>query len=246
MVILGCRLDLLDAGAAADAIVRYAREGRGEQIVTLGTEMIVHAQKDERFRSIVNGCALSLCDTVGLLAAARARGAALKERVTGIDLIERVCARAATGGLRIFFLGGAPGVAERAASALQGRYPQMTIAGTHDGFFDPAESPAVCEQIRRSGAQLLLAGLGSPRQEYWLAEYLGRTGCGAGIGVGGSFDVLSGGVRRAPAAWRSLGLEWLYRLLKEPKRWRRQLALPYFVLLIVGDGLRARFSKGKT
>jgi N-acetylglucosaminyldiphosphoundecaprenol N-acetyl-beta-D-mannosaminyltransferase len=146
----------------------------------------------------------------------------------------------------VFFFGGAPGVAEQAARTLQQRYPNLQIAGTRNGFFAFEESPAIARQIRESGAQLLFVGMGFPKQEFWLAEYLGETGCGAGIGVGGSFDVISGKVERAPAAWRRLGLEWLYRLVKEPQRWRRQLALPHFILLIAGESVRSRLLRGKT
>jgi N-acetylglucosaminyldiphosphoundecaprenol N-acetyl-beta-D-mannosaminyltransferase len=238
--ILECRLDDLDADAATDAIIGFAREGRGAQIVTLGTEMVVHAQRDERYRAVVNACTLSLCDTVGLLAVARSRGATLRERVTGVELVERLCARAAREGIAVFLFGGAPGVADEAARALQQRYPGLRIAGTRNGFFAAEESAAIAEQIRASGAQLLFVGMGFPRQEFWLAEHLRRSGAGAGIGVGGSFDVISGKVERAPQAWRRFGLEWLYRLVKEPARWRRQLALPQFVLLVLRERLQNR------
>jgi N-acetylglucosaminyldiphosphoundecaprenol N-acetyl-beta-D-mannosaminyltransferase len=235
--ILGCRLDPIDAQEAAVRILALAREGRGAQIVTLGTEMVVHAQRDDRFRSIVNESALSLCDTVGLLAVARRRGAPLRERVAGVELIERLCADAATTGLPVYFLGGAPGVAEAAAARLASRFPGLRVAGTRDGYFRDDQTQSVVETIARSGARLLLAGLGSPRQEYWLAQHLRETGCGAGIGVGGSFDVIAGRIERAPQLVRRFGLEWLYRLLREPRRWRRQLALPRFVWLVALEEL---------
>jgi len=244
--ILGCRLDAIDADEATDRIIEFAREGRGAQIVTLGTEMVVYAQRDPRYRAVVNACALSLCDTVGLLAVVRARGSQLQHRVTGVELIEHLCDRAARDGVSVFLFGGAPGIAEQAARVLQQRYPALRIAGTRDGFFAAEESAAIAQQIRDSGAQLLFAGMGFPKQEFWLADYMRETGCGAGIGVGGSFDVISGKVERAPAAWRRFGLEWLYRLLKEPHRWRRQLALPHFVLLIAGESVRSRLLKGRT
>ena len=244
LTILGCRLDAIDADAATEAILRFAREGTGAQIVTLGTEMVVHAQRDSRYRDVINSCALSLCDTVGLLAVARSRGADLQERVTGVELIDHLCTRAATQGVGIFLFGGAPGIAERAAEELRKRYPGLRIAGTRNGYFNEDESAQIAQEIRASGAQLLLVGMGFPKQEYWLAQHLRETGCGAGIGVGGSFDVLSGNVQRAPERWRRLGLEWLYRLVKDPQRWRRQLALPHFVLLVAGENVRSRFGKG--
>lgn len=244
LTILGCRLDAIDADAATEAILRFAREGTGAQIVTLGTEMVVHAQRDSRYRDVINSCALSLCDTVGLLAVARSRGADLQERVTGVELIDQLCARAAAQGVGIFLFGGAPGIAGRAAEELRKRYPGLRIAGTRNGYFNEDQSAQIAQEIRTSGAQMLLVGMGFPKQEYWLAQHLRETGCGAGIGVGGSFDVLSGNVQRAPERWRRLGLEWLYRLIKEPQRWRRQLALPHFVLLVAGENVRSRFGKG--
>ena len=245
-MILGCRLDAIDSDAATETILTFARERRGAQIVTLGTEMVVYAQRDPKYRDVVNASALSICDTIGLLAVARSRGADLHDRVTGVELVERLCARASKEGLSVFLFGGGPGVAETAAQILQQRHPGLQIAGTRNGFFAPDESPQIAEQIRQTGAQLLFAGLGFPKQEFWLHDYLAQTGCGAGIGVGGSFDVISGKVERAPERWRKIGLEWLYRLLKEPHRWRRQLALPQFVVLVAGERLRSRFSKGRT
>lgn len=237
--ILGCRLDLLDADAATRRIVEFAERGSGAQIVTLGTEMVVYAQKHDVFRAIVNACSLSLCDTIGLLTVARWRGASLRERVTGVELLDRLCAVAAQRHIPVYFLGGAPGVAADAAAILEVRFPGLIVAGTRDGYFRDDEAAEVARDIAASGARLLFAGMGSPRQEFWLSDHLRETGCGAGIGVGGSLDVISGRVTRAPAFARRLNLEWLYRLVTEPRRWRRQLALPQFVWLVAREQLRA-------
>ncbi|HEY9086481.1 MAG TPA: WecB/TagA/CpsF family glycosyltransferase [Candidatus Tyrphobacter sp.] len=242
--VLGCRVDDVGAPEAASRILTLAPGNAAAQVVTLGTEMVVYAQRHPRFREIVNASALSLCDTVGVLWVARRRGAHLRERVAGVELIERLCEGAAHEGLGLYLLGGKEGVAAEAAERLRRRHPGLVVAGTHHGYFDDASGAQIAAQIRASGARLLLCGLGFPRQEYWLAQHLRETGCGAGLGVGGSFDVISGRVERAPAAWRRFGLEWLYRLVKEPHRWRRQLALPAFVGLVVGDALGLRGAKG--
>lgn len=236
--ILGCRLDAVDADAATERIMGWAQAGTGAQVVTLGTEMIVYAQHDERFRGALNACALSLCDTIGVLSVARRRGAALADRVTGVELVEKLCAAAARASVPVYFLGGAEGVAADAAAILEVRYPGLRVAGTRCGYFAEGESDRIAAAIAESGAKLLFVGLGSPRQELWLAEHLAASGAGAGLGVGGSFDVLSGRLRRAPRFVRRFGLEWLYRLVNEPHRWRRQLALPRFVWLIALDTLR--------
>jgi len=242
--ILGCRLDATDAAGAAEQILSFAAQGDGAQIVTLGTEMVVYAQKDERFRTIVNASALSLCDTVGVLTVARRRGMDLHERVTGVELTERLCAMAAARGIPVYFLGGAQGVAADAAAILEVRFPGLIVTGERSGYFSESESADVAAAIKASGAKLLFVGMGSPRQEYWIADHLRETGCGAAIGVGGSFDVLGGRIDRAPRMVRRYGLEWLYRLVKEPHRWRRQLALPQFVWLATLEGLGLRGQRG--
>lgn len=201
----------------------------------------MYAQRDRRFRALVSRSALSLCDTIGILLASRLRGGPLRERVTGIDLIAPLAERSARAGdVRLFLLGGAPGVAERAARALVDSYPGLRVAGSRDGYFEPKESAAIAAAIAASGANVVLVGLGSPKQEYWLEEHLAATGCGVGIGVGGSFDVLAGVVRRAPPLLRRLGLEWLYRLAREPGRWRRQLALPQFAAAAIREAVASR------
>ncbi|HTV93334.1 MAG TPA: WecB/TagA/CpsF family glycosyltransferase, partial [Verrucomicrobiae bacterium] len=153
--ILGCRLDLLDQDAATEAVLRFAHEGAGAQVVTLGTEMVVYAQHDSAFRAVINSSALSLCDTVGVLAVARRRGAQLNERVTGVELMERLCQRAAAEGLPVYLFGGAEGVAADAAAILEVSFPGLIIAGARNGFYTSEEEPAIVETIRNSGARIL-------------------------------------------------------------------------------------------
>jgi N-acetylglucosaminyldiphosphoundecaprenol N-acetyl-beta-D-mannosaminyltransferase len=242
--ILGCRVDALNREESVARISALAQGTAPAIVVTLGVEMTMYAQRDARFRALVNGAALSLCDTIGILLASRLRGGPLSERVTGVDLIGPLAARSAAGeNLRFFFFGGAPGVAERAAIALRRLHPGVEIVGTRDGYFAPGQSPTIVASIVASKANVLLVGLGSPKQEYWLQEYLDATKCGVGIGVGGSFDVLAGMVPRAPRVWRQLGLEWLYRLIREPSRWRRQLALPQFVFAATREAMTQRGSR---
>lgn len=229
--VLGCRVDDLDLIAAADRIVELAQGDGAASVVTLGTEMIVHARENERFRAAINSSTLSLCDTIGLLYAARANGLRLRERVAGIDLIEAIAHRLAYEDLPLYLLGGRGETALRAASVLATRHPGLTIAGARDGYFRDEEGAAIAAEIARSGARVLLVGLGFPRQELWIAEHLRATGARVGIGVGGSLDVISGNVRRAPRFVQRVQLEWLYRLVSEPRRLRRQLALPKFVWL---------------
>lgn len=238
--ILGCRVDDVDLAEATARILAYARDGGSHRVVTLGTEMIVHALHDSAYRSAVNDADLRVADTIGVVVASRLYGAPLRGRVAGIELLERLCERAAREGLPIYLLGAAPGVAEEAGAALASRHPGLRVAGTRDGYFTPEQAPEVAAAIRASGARILFAALGFPKQEFFLADWLNASGAGAGMGVGGSFDVLAGRLPRAPEAFRRLGLEWLYRLLREPRRWRRQLALPLFVWLVMLERLRSK------
>lgn len=238
VTILGCRVDAI---GAADAVRRIVELSRGEAhalVVTLGTEMVVRARADAAFRRVVNASALSLCDTVGVLFAARLWGARVPERVAGVDLIEPLCVALAREGTPVYFLGSKGDTAARAAAALCERVPTLCLAGARDGYFAASDDAVVAVQIAASGARVLFLGLGSPRQEYWIAAHLVQTGCAVGIGVGGSFDVLAGNVQRAPQMWRRLNLEWLYRLVREPTRLRRQLALPMFIVFALGERLR--------
>jgi N-acetylglucosaminyldiphosphoundecaprenol N-acetyl-beta-D-mannosaminyltransferase len=241
LIVLGCRVDAVGRDEAVEQIAALANAGGAALVVTLGVEMVMAAQRDAEFRRIVNGAALVTCDTVGLMLASRLRGGPLRERVTGVELVDALAARsAARGDVRLYLLGGRGDTAQRAAAVLRRSYPGVAIAGARDGYFRPDESDAVAAAIRASGANVLLAGLGSPKQEQWLARYLGATGAGVGIGIGGSLDIYAGNVARAPAAFRRTGLEWAYRLAKEPRRWRRQLALPRFALAVLGETVRGR------
>jgi N-acetylglucosaminyldiphosphoundecaprenol N-acetyl-beta-D-mannosaminyltransferase len=244
--VLGCRVDAVGRGEAVARVAALANHStRGGQpdaapgiVVTLGVEMVMAAQRDPAFRAVIDGAALVTCDTVGLLLASRVRRGPLHERVTGVELVGDLAARSASlGDVRLYLLGGGGDTAQRAADALRRAYPGAIIAGTRDGYFRDDESDAVAAAIRASGANVLLAGLGSPKQELWLARHLAATGCGAGIGIGGSLDVYAGNVERAPAFFQRAGLEWAYRLAKEPRRWRRQLALPRFAIAAMGEAL---------
>jgi N-acetylglucosaminyldiphosphoundecaprenol N-acetyl-beta-D-mannosaminyltransferase len=206
--------------------------------------MVMEAQRNPRFRAVIDGAALVVCDTIGLLLASRLRGGPLRERVTGVDLVRSLAPRSHSEGLRIFVLGGHAETSQRAAAALAAG--GATLAGAHDGYFASSEDAAIAAQIRASGANVLFAGLGSPKQELWLAQNLVATGCNVGIGIGGTLDVLAGNVQRAPEFWQKLGLEWFYRLVREPWRWRRQLALPAFLMLALRETAQLCVSRGKT
>lgn len=235
--ILGVKLHPVTMAQAVERIVAFSGEPRLRLVVTLGTEMVMRAQEDREFRDLVNGADLVVADGAGLLWAAGRCGYRLPERVAGIDLVGRLADHLAAAGGSFYLLGAAPGVAQDAARTLQERHPGLRIVGVRDGFF--REDEPVIADVAASGASVLLAGLGSPRQERWMRVHGDRLGVGAGIGVGGSFDVLSGRKTRAPQWMIRLHLEWLYRLLCEPSRLMRMMALPRFMLKIALAGRKA-------
>jgi N-acetylglucosaminyldiphosphoundecaprenol N-acetyl-beta-D-mannosaminyltransferase len=241
--ILGCRVDAIGRDEAIARIVAAAQVPKTSLVVTLGVEMVMHAQRDPRFRALVDRADLSLCDTIGIMLASRLRRGPLRERVTGVDLIGPLAKRSAEhGDLRLFLFGGAPGVVERAAASLIAVYPGVRIAGIRNGHFTATDLDGIIASITASGANVILVGLGSPKQEFWLEENLVATGASVGIGVGGSFDVIAGRKQRAPVVVRRLGLEWFFRLLQEPSRWRRQLALPKFAFAATREALQRKGS----
>ena len=238
LTILGCRVDSLDAAAAVDRISGWIRERRPAHVVTFGAEMAVLAARDERYRDTINAADLVVPDTIGVIWASRMLGRPLPGRVAGIELVEAVLAANAARGVRVFVLGAGAGAAESAAQSLATRFPGVVIAGMHHGFFAADHDEDVSRLVRSANANLVVVALGFPNQEYWIRENLNSIGGAVCIGVGGAVDVWAGRAARAPSGWRTLGLEWLYRLIREPNRFRRQLALPRFVILVLAQALR--------
>ncbi|OGC29451.1 hypothetical protein A2311_06600 [candidate division WOR-1 bacterium RIFOXYB2_FULL_48_7] len=203
-------------------------------VVTPNPEMIVAAQKDQLLREIINErAALRLPDGISMIVVSHLLGRPLRQRVTGIDFLQAVCRQGAKSGWKIFLLGSAPGVAEKAATNLRMINFGLQVVGTHHGYFkdNSQEEADVIRQINALRPDMLFVGLGAGRQEKWLTEHLPELGIKVGVGVGGSFDVISGIKKRAPLWAQKLYIEWLYRLVTEPQRWKRQLALPIFLWL---------------
>ncbi|MBN1247950.1 MAG: WecB/TagA/CpsF family glycosyltransferase [Anaerolineae bacterium] len=207
--------------------------GGTHQIATVNPEFLMQAREHAAFRATLDRAALCIPDGIGILMAARLRGHPLRERVAGSDLVPNLAKVAAIQGWRVFFLGAAPGVAEAAASRLQSQHPGLNVAGCYAGSPAVEEEQEIVAKIRDAGADVVLVAYGAPGQDLWLGRNLAATGAPVGIGVGGSFDFIAGVSRRAPRWIQRVGLEWLHRLIREPWRWRRQLALPRFVWLVL-------------
>lgn len=231
--ILGTLIDQVDMASALQKIETFIAEGIPHHVITLNAEIIYRAQFEPELRAIINRAALVTPDGAGVVWASRYLKKPVPERVTGIDLLQAIAARASTTGWRLFLLGGAPGVAEEAAANLKKRFTNLNIVGTHHGYWPPTEEEAIVALIRSARPDVLFVALGAPRQEYWISRHLSVLGVPVCMGVGGSFDVLAGRVKRAPKWMQQLQLEWLARLVQEPFRWRRMLALPKFMFQVM-------------
>lgn len=229
--LLGLPVDAFTLSEATAWVLEATHGDRPRLAVTLNPEIVVGAHDDPQLSRALRGSDLSVADGVGITWAARRHGERLAGRVPGVDLVVEVL-RSAGPDLSVFLLGGRPGVAERAASAIARRYGTR-IAGVHHGYFRrPDEVPDVCREVAASGCQLLLAGLGAG-QERFLWENRDALGAPLSIGVGGTLDVLAGEVRRMPAWSSRLGVEWLLRVGLDPKRWRRLPRLVRFTWMVL-------------
>jgi len=235
--ILGTGIDLLNLEKSMQFISKALAEGRKLWIVSANPELIFRAEKDKKLQRIINKADLVLPDGIGLVWAVRQLAGKNTERVTGVDLTWRILEEGNKNAWRIFLLGSKQGVAEKAVCELRNKYPEI-VFDSHHGYFSEAEEPEVLEKIEKLAPHILLVGIGAPRQENWNASYKGNAG--VRIGVGGTLDVLSGEVRRAPKFYCDHNLEWLYRLIKEPSRLRRQYILPLYVLRVLRKKYKGR------
>ena len=230
--ILGVAFDALTLGEAEERADALLCSGAGGYIVTANPEIVLRCREDAAYAAAVNGAKLVLADGVGDLCAARILGTPLPGRVAGADLVPRLLARLAERGGSVFLYGARPGVAERAGESLQSACPGLRIAGTENGYI--SDETALLEALEQKKPDLLLLGLGAPRQELWMARNRQKINA-VMIGVGGLLDVFAGDIPRAPEAWQRLGLEWLYRLLREPRRFKRVIRLPKILLLALRE-----------
>ena len=210
-------------------------------VVTPNPEMVMAARSRPDFLSLLNGAALAVPDGIGLVWAARLLGAPLRTTVPGVALVEALAPLGARRGHRWFLLGGRDGVAAVAGARLAERHPGLTIAGAFEGEPGAAGDASARAAILAAGpVDLLLVAYGAPGQERWLARNLSAVGAPVGIGVGGTFNFVAGRSRRPPAWIEGAGFGWLFRLVTEPWRWRRQLALPRFAALVAVEAARRR------
>jgi N-acetylglucosaminyldiphosphoundecaprenol N-acetyl-beta-D-mannosaminyltransferase len=209
-------------------ILESVRESKKIHVVTANSEMLYLTTQDKRLKHILQRANIVTPDGVGAVWAARKLSEPVKERVAGFDLF---CALLSKGkNINVFLLGAKNDVVKKAVKQIEKEYPNVRVVGFNDGFFNNDET--IVNTINEKNVDILFVALGCPKQEYWISNHLSKLDIKVAMGVGGSFDVIAGEVKRAPQLWQKLGLEWAYRLIKQPSRFKRMLALPKFVLKV--------------
>ena len=226
--VLGVGFDNLTMDEAVAEGVRLLNCEGTHYVVTPNPEIVEICRESPEARSAINGADLVLPDGIGVIKGAAMLGTPLKEKTPGIEFAERMVEKLAEKGDSLYLLGAKPGIAELAGEKLRAKYPGLTIAGCHDGYFK--DDAPVIRAIAESRADLVFVCLGAPKQELWMAKNGAATGARLLCGLGGSLDVFAGVVDRAPAFWTNHGLEWFYRMCKEPKRLGRMMKLPLFLV----------------
>ncbi len=235
--ILGINVDMAGIEEAADRIMEFFDEDRLHKVYTPNSEIIMSAYKNEEFRNLLNDADLLTADGIGVVYASKILGKPISERAAGFDIACDVLGRITRTPHSLFLFGGKPGVAETAKKKLEEKYIGIHIVGTHNGYFKPEDEQGIADEINRSGADLLFVCLGAPKQEEWIARNADKLRhVRVAMGIGGSLDVFAGTAERAPEFYCKHGLEWFYRLKKEPWRAKRMAALPKFAMTVMLKG----------
>jgi N-acetylglucosaminyldiphosphoundecaprenol N-acetyl-beta-D-mannosaminyltransferase len=234
VTLLGMRVDRVTMDGVLALVDGYIRSRKPHHIVTADASMVVTAMEDPEFSKIVAASDLVTPDGAGILWATRRMGTPVPAKVSGVDLSARLIGLSGEKGWRVFLFGAAPGVAEAAAQQMRERFPNANIVGVRDGFFKPEDEPQIVESIRAAKTDILLVALGIPKQEKFIFRHKAALGVPVCIGVGGTLDVFSGTVKRAPVWIQNIGLEWLYRTASDPKRRIGKLVLlPKFARMVL-------------
>jgi len=231
--IFGVRFDNVDADEANKQFIALMGSDRLGMIYTPNTEIIMKAQDDPEFKAILNEGDLVIPDGIGVVLASKIHHLGLTERVPGIELMTMMLEYCNRTGKSIYLFGGQPKVAEMAAVKIKETYPNLKIAGTRDGFFESNQELYILDEINEKKPDILFVALGAPKQEKWISKYKKTINAKVAMGVGGSLDVWAGTAKRAPLFFQKTGLEWFYRLLKQPTRIMRMMSLPKFMIKVI-------------
>jgi len=235
--ILGVNINKLNMELAVKTAEGFLDSDGFHCIYTPNSEIVMSAYKNEEFRDIINKADLRTADGIGLVHAAKILGSPLEERVAGFDLVMKILEDLPKLGKSVYFFGSAPGVADEAKAKLEEKFPGINVCGTANGYFDEKREKEIIDEIKDKKPDLLLVCLGSPKQENWIDAHRDELCCHLAMGVGGTLDVIAGKVQRAPKIFIKLGMEWFYRLIKQPSRIGRMMALPKFLFTVIGKKL---------
>lgn len=243
--ILGVPINNVNMNEALSLVLLYVNEEKNAEesakmIFTPNPEFVMNALKNEKFMQILNKSNLNIADGIGIVIASKILGYPLRERVAGYDLVQNIFANIKNTGKTVYFLGSSEENIKKAKENMEKKYRGLKILGYRNGYFSEDESKILIEEINSLKPDLILVGLGSPRQEKWIYENRDKINTKVMIGVGGSFDVMSGNVKRAPKIFIKLNLEWFYRLISQPTRIKRMIKLPLFILEILKYKLRGK------
>ena len=234
--ILGVHVSKLDMKQAVSKAAELMESDGLSMIFTPNSEILLYASNNPEYTQVLNAADMIVADGIGVVYGARILGEKLRERVAGYDLVVNLFDVMAKKGQSVYLLGAKPTVAETAAQKLVEKYPGLKIAGTHDGYFKDEDDEKVIEAVNAANPDFLMVCVGFPRQEKWIYKYKDRLNAKLAIGAGGCIDVFAGNVQRAPEFFCKHGIEWLYRLMKQPSRFVRMLALPKFGLKVLFKG----------
>lgn len=232
--IFGVLIDKVDTNSTLERIKEFINGNEAKAVFTPNSEMIMIAKNDPELKNVLNSADLSLGDGIGVVLASRILGRSLPERVTGTDTMMNLFKLGSNGSISFYLFGAAPGVADLAVEKLKEMYPKINIVGTHNGFFNAEEEKNIIQEINELEPDVLIVGLGAPKQEKWIYKNKENLKVKVCMGLGGSIDIAAGVVKRAPKIFQKLGLEWFHRFMKRPiYRFKRMLKLPQFGLTVL-------------
>lgn len=231
--IAGINIDNITMEQAVKKIYQFIASDKNHSIYTPNAEIMMDGITDKKIRTVLNSADMLVADGAGVVLASKILGREVSQKVSGIDLAKNLLSASSKKPIKFFLFGGKPGIAEKAHANIICDYPEAQIVGSRNGYFTQEDTDDIIDQINKSGADVLFVCLGAPKQELWISANKDKLNVKASLGVGGTLDVLAGNVKLAPDFFRNHGLEWLYRLYKEPKRFKRMLRLPKFILYVL-------------
>lgn len=232
--IAGIAIDDITMDQAVQTIYEFIDSGKNHAIYTPNAEIMMEGITNKEIRHVLNTADMLVADGAGVVLASKILGKEVKQKVSGVDLVKNLLISSEKRPIRFFLFGGKPGIAEKAHANIICDYPCAQIVGTRNGYFTETDEEDIVNEINKSDADILLVCLGAPKQELWIHKNKDKLQVKACLGVGGTLDILAGNVKLAPDFFRNNGLEWLYRLYKEPYRFKRMLRLPKFILHVLG------------